>query len=389
MNNIYRLFFITAFVIFSSVASAFTVPKDSLGTEANTSEFEATLDSVLNLWYIEKSLNNTANKFSDIISTEKIPDFPDSVYIERLSKIPSIIPLSFNQEVKSYINVYTKKKRTSVEVMLGLMDYYFPMIEEIFDSYNLPLELRFLPVIESALNPRAVSRVGATGLWQFMYGTGRNYGLTVNSLVDERRDPINATRAAAKYVKDLYNIFHDWVLVIAAYNCGPGNVNKAIRRSGGKKNYWSIYYNLPRETRGYVPAFIAATYTMNYYKEHGLVPKIIDMPQATDTIMITDNLHLKQVSGVLNLPIEELRNLNPQYRYDIVPGKTLPCTLTLPFQYTSKFIDMQDSIFAYKDSLFFNPALKLMSPAHSYTHYRPRYTAEAKNSEREQERERI
>ena len=235
--------------------------------------FSNNLDSLLNLWYIQQALDT--NNFVDGVDIDSVgihSNIPDSVYINRLAQINSIIDLPFNSIVRSYINVYTQKKRDRVEVMLGLTDYYFPIFEEILDLYQLPTELRMLPVIESALNPRAVSRVGATGLWQFMYGTGRMYKLTINSYVDERRDPIASSHAAARFLKDLYSIYKDWTLVIAAYNCGPGNVNKAIRRSGGKRNYWDIYYYLPRETRGYVPAFIAATYALTYHKEHNLNP---------------------------------------------------------------------------------------------------------------------
>ena len=198
--------------------------------------------------------------------------FPDTVYSNRLSRINSIISLPYNNIIRNHIHVYTIRQRDKFSAVLGLKDYYFPMIEDIFDSYGLPTELKYMAVIESALNPNAVSRMGATGLWQFMYSTGRMYGLTINSVVDDRRDPVKSTHAAARYIKDLYKIYNDWILVIAAYNCGPGNVNKAIRRSGNKKDYWDIYYRLPRETRGYIPMYIAAAYAVNYYKEHNIKP---------------------------------------------------------------------------------------------------------------------
>jgi len=250
--------------------------------------------------------------------------------------------------------MYTQNRKELVGVMLGLTDYYFPIFEEVLDLYQLPQELRFLPMIESALNPKAVSRVGATGLWQFMYGTGRMYKLTINSYVDERRDPIAATYAAARYLKDLYSIYKDWTLVIAAYNCGPGNVNKAIRRAGGKRNYWDIYYYLPKETRGYVPAFIAANYTFYYYKEHNIKPQTIKIPQTSDTLMVFNMLHLQQVADVLGIPLNMLRDLNPQYKLDVIPAKERPYALKIPLDAVGSFIDKEKVIFAYKDSIFFN-----------------------------------
>jgi membrane-bound lytic murein transglycosylase D len=247
--------------------------------------------------------------------------------------------------------------------MLGLKDYYFPLFEEVLDYYGLPLELKYLSVIESALNPRAVSRVGATGLWQFMLNTGKLYQLQVNTFVDERRDPLLATHAAAKYLKDLYHIYNDWVLAIAAYNCGPGNVNKAIRRSGGKTSYWDIYPYLPRETRGYVPAYIGATYAMNYYKEHNLTPRYIEVPPVSDTVMVNKNVNLAQVSAVLNIPLQQLRDLNPQYRREILPGDATSCILRLPASYGTKFIDMEDSIYRYKADVYLTNAFKVVDPA--------------------------
>ena len=329
--------------------------------------FSSNLDSLLYLWYVENSPGHfiTGEETAD----SAIIEFPDSVYLDRLSLIPSAIELSYNRTVRNYINVYSSQKRENMEVMLGLADYYFPVFEQIFDFYDIPVELKYLAVIESALNPRAVSKAGATGIWQFMYGTGRMYGLTINSLVDERRDPVKATHAAARYLKDLHKIYGDWVLAIAAYNCGPGNVNKAMRRSGKKFNYWDLYFYLPRETRGYVPAFIAATYVMNYHREHNLTPREIDLSLYTDTVEVRDDLHLMQVSAVLDIPVQLLRDLNPQYRRDIVPARARPMSLTLPFNQTTRFIDLQDSILAYHDSVFFNKENKIINP--TYSHYSP------------------
>lgn len=324
------------------------------------------LDSLLNLWYIKHALINdtiTADDADVYITDTVLTDYTDSVYKERLGQLPGLIKLSYNDIVKKFIEVYTVKRRRQVEVMLGLSEYYFPIFEKVLDANNLPLELKYLPVIESALNPKAVSRAGATGIWQFMYTTGKLYKLKVNTFVDERRDPVKSTYAAVEYLKDLHNIYNDWILVIAAYNCGPGNVNRAIRRSGGKTNYWEIYYRLPRETRGYVPAFIAASYIMNYYEEHNLRPRKISLPLAVDTILISEELHLQQVAEVLNIPIQRLRDINPQFKKDIVPANKDNYALKLPVEYTSDFIDMQDSIFAYKDSLFFNIKKGNVAPA--------------------------
>ncbi len=324
--------------------------------------FESNLDSLLNLWYVKNATRQGRERPVIDSSEFVIPDFPDSVFIERLSRIPSVIDLSYNRVVKNFIDVYTKNRREQVEVMLGLTDYYFPIFEEVLDYYDLPLELRYLPVVESALNPRAVSRAGATGIWQFMFGTARMYNLTMNSLVDERRDPYASTHAAARYLRDLYRIYKDWTLVLAAYNCGPGNVNRAIRRAGGSRNYWQIYYFLPRETRGYVPAFIAATYAMHFYEEHALYPADIELPVYTDTIIINRELHLMQVAEVLDIPIEMLRDINPQYRRDVIPASDRSYSLRLPVTCTSRFISSQDSIFAHRADHYLSRENLIVTP---------------------------
>ncbi len=314
------------------------------------------LDSMVNLWYVRSALDSlageTAAALDDEVDTLSIKmALPDSVYMQRLHELNTLFELPYNSVVRNYIGLYTQKRMNQVALMLGLAEYYFPIFEQVLDQYGLPLELRILPIIESALNPRAVSRVGATGLWQFMYTTGKRYGLRIDSYVDERRDPMAASHAAAKFLRDLYQIYGDWTLVIAAYNCGPGNVNKAIRRSGGKRNYWDIYYYLPRETRGYVPAFIAANYAMNYASLHGITPMTISLPMVTDTVRVTGKLHLKQVAEVLSLPIDMLRDLNPQYKHDLLPTGS-GHSLCLPQQQVSDFIDREAEIRAHNDSLY-------------------------------------
>lgn len=280
--------------------------------------------------------------------------FHDSVYIKKLHNLPSEMELSFNSVVKNYIEMYAVRKREQVSYMLALGDYYFPMFEQALDRHGLPLELKYLPVIESALNPVAVSRVGATGLWQFMLRTGKGYGLEVNSLVDERRDPYKSTDAAVRYLKDLYAIYGDWNLVIAAYNCGPGNVNKAIARSGGKRDYWEIYYRLPRETRGYVPAFIAANYIMNYYADHNICPAhSSSLTAALDTVQVNERIHLEQIAGVLDIPLGELQRLNPQFKRDVIPGDFRAHALVLPTEKMYAFIDKNDTIINYDKERYF------------------------------------
>lgn len=281
-----------------------------------------------------------------------IPDLPDSVFIKRLAGIPSAIELTYNKQVRSYLDLYTKSRRKQVSIMLGLSDYYFPMIESKLDAYGLPLELKYLPIIESALNPVAKSKAGAQGMWQFMLGTAKLYKLSVNSFVDERLDPERSTEVACRYLKELYSIFGDWHMVIAAYNCGPGNMKKAIQRAGGKKNYWDVFYYLPVETRGFVPAFIAATYIMNYSQDHGFFAVKPLMPIASDTVMIGHELHLGQVSEVLGVDLATLQMLNPKYRRKILPAAGGPYALRLPEDKISSFISFQDSILNFKQNIY-------------------------------------
>jgi len=333
--------------------------------------FAENVDDLLQQHYLEKSDFITEDTKYSTHDTSA-PVYPDSVYIERIHNLQSAIDLSYNQIIRNFIHVYTVERREKVEIMLGLKEYYFPIFERVFDEYELPLELKYLAVIESALNPRAVSRAGATGLWQFMYGTGKLYGLTINSFVDERRDPLKATYAAAKYLRDLYEIFGEWDLAIAAYNCGPTNVRKAIYRAGGKKNFWDLYYYLPYETRGYFPALVAAMYMMNYHEDHNLYRKEIDIPYLTDTLHVKQKLHLKQVSEVLNIPLKQLQDLNPQYRRNLIPASDQHTfSLKLPMENTGKFIQMQDSIYNYKDAVFFSEDI-IKDPSRSrFVHQTP------------------
>lgn len=302
------------------------------------------LDSLMNLYMAKTYLDED----EDCQMKDINPVFEKEVYIDRLSRIPSIIEMPYNDVVQKFIDRYSGRLRHSVSYMLGASNFYMPIFEEVLEAYELPLELRYMPVIESALNPTAVSRAGATGLWQFMLPTGKRYGLNVNSLVDERRDPIKSSYAAAQYLSDLYKVFGDWTLVIAAYNCGPEQVNKAIRRSNGERDYWKIYPYLPKETRGYVPAFIAANYIMTYYCDHNICPMKTRLPAKTDTLMLSKNVHLEQIAAVCGVSIDELRALNPAYRRDVIPGATELSCLRLPQTEVGKFIDNEDSIYNYK-----------------------------------------
>ena len=298
--------------------------------------------------------------------------YEKEVYIDRLKRLPNIMEMPYNEIVQKFIDRYTGRLRRSVSYMLGASNFYMPIFEDALMAYDVPLELKYLPVIESALNPEATSRVGAAGLWQFMPSTGKQYGLEINSLVDERRDPVKSSYAAARFLRDLYKIYGDWSLVIAAYNCGPENVRKAIQRSNGKADYWSIYPYLPRETKGYVPAFIAANYVMTYYCDHNICPMRTTLPAKTDTVTVTRDVHLKQIADVCGVSLDELRALNPQYRRDIVNGNSKPSAIRLPISVVNSFISNEDSIYNYQaDQLFTRRSLvevdESVQPRSSYS----------------------
>lgn len=351
----FKKLFITSFILGGSITLYGQVHKNGLSIKDTITDRELTVpediernfDQLIVDWKKDLSPSLSCNSNSNVNI-----DYPDSVYIDRLYSLPTEMELVYNPIVRSYIDMYTGRMRGSVEYFLGKSDYYFPIFEQALDKYGLPLELKYLPIIESALNPTIASRMGATGLWQFMIGTGKMYDLEVNSLVDERRDPLKSTEAAAKYLKDLHNIYGDWNLVIAAYNCGPGNVNKAIKRAGGQTDYWAIYPFLPKETRGYVPAFIAAAYVMNYYSDHNICPFEYKYRRSTDTIQVDKQLHLQQVADVLDVSLDELRILNPQYKKDIIPGEFKTYVLNLPSMHATEFEFQKDSIYAYKATEF-------------------------------------
>ncbi|MBR1961075.1 MAG: LysM peptidoglycan-binding domain-containing protein [Bacteroidales bacterium] len=312
-------------------------------------------DSLLNIWYSHKMASDDEMEVYDMDSIRFESNVPDEVYIERIKKMNSFISLPYNEIVKNYIILYSEKMPTKMSHILGLCQYYMPIFEDIFNRYDIPQELKAMAVIESAMNPLAVSRAGAKGMWQFMYSTAKMYGLHIDSFVDERLDPVKSAEAAAQYLQDSYEIFGDWNLAIASYNCGAGNVNKAIRRSGGKRAFWDIWPYLPRETRGYVPAFVGALYTMTYYKEHGIRPEAVEIPAHIDTLKINKQLHLRQVADLTAAPLEELKNLNPQYRHEIIPGESREYILKIPYEYTNAFIEYEDSVYRHKAEEYFNP----------------------------------
>ena len=323
----------------NNVPDVDTLTVDSLERAA----FESVIEEKFVNWYSEVTFTDSCfnNPIKEPLSKEE--------YVQRMSEIPAEMELSYNQVVRSYIDSYVHRYPKNLSKLLGLSQYYFPIFERELLAEGLPMELKYLPVIESALNPTARSKVGAMGLWQFMPYTGKLYGLEINSLVDERCDVIKSTKAAVKYLKDLYSIYNDWLLVIAAYNCGPGNVNKAIKRANKGTDYWAIYNYLPRETRGYVPAFIAVNYAMEYATEvYNICPSESKMPVLVDTVMVSDRMHFEQISANMPITVEQLRRLNPQYKLDIIPAHKKPCAIVFPVNDTLDFIAAKDSILEYE-----------------------------------------
>lgn len=304
------------------------------------------------------SLYDTIYKSVSELTYEPVdyPELTTDTLKARLERLNARTPfnIEYNPSLESVIRRFLKQRRSSVERLMGLSHFYFPMFEQEFDNYNIPLEMKYLAIVESALKPRARSRVGATGLWQFMFATGREYKLDVSSYVDERSDPIRSTTAAAQYLSRLYKIFGDWDLALAAYNSGPGNVNKAIRRSGGYKNYWNIRSNLPTETAGYVPSFLAIMYIFEYAEEHGFKPERPAFQYIeTDTVHVKQMISLDHVSEVTGVNIEELQFLNPSYKLDIIPkveGKTY--ALRLPREAIGVFTSNEDKVYAFAQAEF-------------------------------------
>ncbi len=349
----YRIFFIFLFLVLCSATSfaqnTITVVDEGTGQTESIALPEGMLDeeidSMMRQWYARTYLIYDSAACE---STGEIVDCTEDEYIHRLQMLPNVIEMPYNAVVKQFIERYTHKMRYGVAALLGASNFYMPIFEEALEAYQLPLELKYLPIIESALNPGATSRAGAGGLWQFMPTTAKRYDLVMNSLVDERRDPIKASYAAARMLKSLYEVFGDWTLVIASYNCGPGNVNKAIKRAGGERDYWKIYPYLPSETRGYVPAFIAANYIMNYYCEHNICPAGTRLPMDTDTVVVTRDLYFEQISELCDISLEELKALNPQYRTHKVPGAAGPCILRMPMEAINRFVERGDSVYTHR-----------------------------------------
>jgi membrane-bound lytic murein transglycosylase D len=314
------------------------------------------MDDMLNLWYVKREAANVKSvltKLKDVDSCSMV--HVDSLVALRIKEMGTVIPVTYNEYVKPYIELYAIKRKRSSAALLGLAQYYYPAMQEIFDKYGVPEELIYLTIIESGLNPLAVSRAGATGIWQFMYTTGKMYGLDVNTFIDRRRNAFEATDAAARHLRDLHNMFNDWGLAISAYNCGPANVRKAIARSGNKSDFWSVRPFLPRETQNYFPAFIGAFYMMKYHNLYGIKPAKIAIPSDVDTIMVKHEVHFEQIAHVLNISIDEIKTLNPQYKLDIIPAYAEAYPLRLRTRDIIHFINQKDSIYAYNHDTYFLP----------------------------------
>ena len=354
--------FLFSLLIFQPLSSRAQQPGNVVDTSYFMTIDAANYDSLLNNFYMQQ-FKRSAARHQNRRASQMYAEFdniPDTVFVNRLQRLHTVVPMTYNSEVRAYIKVYVRIMSRRLDAMLSLSEYYFPMFEETLDRYNVPEELKYLTIVESALNPQATSRAGAAGLWQFMYATGKHYDLEVNSLVDERRDPFKSTVAAARYLRTLYGMYDDWQLAMAAYNCGPGNVNKAIARSGGKHSFWEIYPYLPRETRGYIPKYIGATYIMNYYHEHGLTAGKYDIPIRSDTINLHRDIHFAVVEKYTGIPREQLRQLNPQFRSDVVPASSRNYAICIPTDKSSLFIKFEDTIYKEsKDSISKNAVVAL------------------------------
>ena len=367
MKLFYHHIAILFFVIFGVSAIPLSwaqQPEKGVDTSYFISVDEANYDSLLNNFYMQQfrqaALRHMNRKAS--LAYAEFDNIPDSVFVKRLQQLHMVVPMTYNAEVRAFIKMYVRIMNRRLDAMLSLSEYYFPLFEETLDRFGVPVELKYLAIVESALNPQATSRAGAAGLWQFMYKTGLLYDLEVNSLVDERRDPYKSTVAAAQYLKRLYNMYGDWQMAMAAYNCGPGGVNKAIARSGGKNSFWEIYPYLPRETRGYIPKFIGAAYVMNYYHEHGLTAGHYDIPLHVDTVNLRGDIHFAVVERFAKIDSEQLRQLNPQFRTDVVPASSRAYALTLPSDKVSMFLRYEDTIYKVsKDTITRNSVVQISS----------------------------
>lgn len=323
--------------------------------ELMTRRYSESYDSLLNSYYMRRFGHNHLRS-SSTFSLDEFDALPDSVFEARMRALHTVVPMVMNSEVRAHIRLYLRIMSRRLDLTLLQKEKYFPLFQEALDRYGVPDEVKYLTIVESALNPEATSRVGAAGLWQFMYNTGKIYDLEVNSVLDERRDPVKSSYAAARYLSDLHRVFDDWTLAIAAYNCGPGNINKAIARSGDKRDFWEIYYHLPRETRGYIPSLIAVIYVMHYYDAHGLRPGRLESPVRTDTVMVDRDVLMHYVAQATGMEMEALHALNPQYRLDLVPAASGRMAVTLPTNKVALFLKMQDSIYARSaDSLMRRP----------------------------------
>ena len=330
-----------------------TVYSDSLGNDFPES-MSYDVDSLMQMWFAKQYIIFD----EDCLEGSVNPKFSDSVYAQRLSSLPTLVDMPYNYVTRSSIDAYMERNRKVISFALGMLPMYEDIFVEALMKYNVPIELKYLPIVESALKPKAYSRAGAAGMWQFIYSTGRKYDLYVNSLVDDRYDIVKESDAAAHHLRDLYDMFGDWSLAISAYNCGPGNITKAITRSGGKTDFWDIYPYLPRETRGYLPAFIAVNYAMSFYKEHGICPMKSARPPQTDTLHVNRNLHIGQLMHYSGISQEEFNALNPQYLTEVIPGAYRTCVLTLPQQYIRPLVEAGDSLYEYDKEKFF-PKSKL------------------------------